>query len=282
MFWGLVSLFFAAAACYYYLENYKNERTADSFREQVQTLQDERDSLNSEKGKLQASVGETETELKTREDFLTDKETKLAAEEAHLDTLNQQLQNQTQQIQGQAGVLKKFNDAIHKLGPGIGSDVVERDGRPVLRIPNVTLFDPGDSALKPEGKAALTQIAQALNGQLDNFEFRVVSYTDSTAESDKKKTAADAAAAGWELTSERAVALARFFRDDTRLPFQNVLVLARGDSEPIDDSAKESRAHNRRVEISITPLPPPFHAASDTDVSDNSPPDSPSKKEKKP
>jgi len=261
IFWGLISVCFAAGACFYYWKNHENETSANLLRDQVLALQDERDTLNSQKDKLQASISETENQLKTREDLIQEKETELAAEETRLDGLGQQSENQSQESQAQATVIRKFNDLIRKLGKDAPADVVERGGRPVLRVPNAELFAPGDSTLKPEGKALLNQVAQALNGQLDNFELRVVSYTDTDAEN--PKPAADPSktpgAPSWELTAARASAIARFYRDQTSLPFLNVLVLGRGDSEPIVSNAQESHARNRRVEITVTPLPAAFH-----------------------
>jgi chemotaxis protein MotB len=268
IFWGLVSVCFAAAACFYYWKNHENETTADMMRDTVLQLKDENESLNSQKEHLQASQSEAESELKTREDLVQEKETELAAEETRLDGLGRQSEVESQQNQTQVTVVKKFNDVIRKLGKEGTPDVVERGGRPVLRVPNSDLFAPGDATLKPEGKALLNQIAQALNGQLDNFELRVVSYTDTDAEADsangqKTDSAADAQthhAASWDLTAARASAIARFYRNETTLPFLNVLVMGRGDSEPISSNAGEGHARNRRVEITITPLPVPFHS----------------------
>ena len=266
IFWGLVSVFFAAAACFYYWKNHENEINAAQLRDEVVNQRDQIDMLTSEKEKLQASKSEADAELKTRADFLQEKETKLAEEESRLDALGQQSLNQTQQSQGQAAVMKKFNDVIHKLGKDEASDVVERGGRSVLRVPNAVLFAPGDATLKPDGKTLLNQVAQALNGQLVNFELRVVSYTDTDAEVDKP--AADAKpdtapkphyATSWELTAARANAIALFCRDLTTLPFGNVLVIGRGDSEPIVPNSKDGHARNRRIEITVVPLPAPFH-----------------------
>jgi flagellar motor protein MotB len=280
IFWGLVSVCFAAAACFYYWKNHENEATANQMRGQVLQLREENETLNSQKEHLQASKSEAESQLKTREDLIQEKETQLAAEETRLEGVGQQSQNQSQQNQAQVTVVKTFNDMIRKLGKNNPTDVVERGGRPVLRVPNAELFAPGDATLKPEGKALLNQIAQALNGQLDNFELRVVNYTDSEAEAqpaDGQKTdssagssakpapAADSdskphSAASWDLTAARASTIARFYRDQATLPFLNVLVIGRGDSEPIVPNGKEGHARNRRVEITVTPLPVPFHS----------------------
>ncbi len=253
-------------------------------RDQVLQLREENETLNSQKEHLQASASEAENQLKTREDLVQEKETQLAAEETRLEGLGQQSQYQSEQNQAQVEVVKKFNDVIHKLSKGSPADVVERGGRPVWRVPNAELFAPGDAALKPDGKALLSQIAQALNGQLDNFELSLVSYTDSAAEADAaggQKTAASnaktAATTSWDLTAARASTLARFFRDQTTLPFLNVLVSGRGDSEPIVSNGRDDHARNRRVEITVAPLPVAFHAPEAAPSADPlaPPPDSP-------
>ncbi len=98
LFWGLVSVFFAAAAAFFFGKNLENQRSADKFRDEVLTLQDQRETLISQKDKLQSTgISETESQLKTREDFLQDKETKLAAEETRLDALGQQPPSATPQ-----------------------------------------------------------------------------------------------------------------------------------------------------------------------------------------
>jgi len=276
IFWGLVSVSFAAAACFYYFQNQKNETVANQMRDTVLQLKEENESLNSEKDHLQSSQAEAASQLKTREDLVQQKETQLADEELRIESMGQQAQNLTSQNVPQATAVKKFNDLIRKIGNGTAPDVVERGGRPVLRVPNATFFAPGDSTLKPEGKALLSQIATALNDQLANFELRVVAYTDSNAEADstgdQKKDAstpppAPAAApdakphtSSWDLTAARAAAIAHFYRDQTQVLFLNVLVIGRGDSEPIASNTGDNHARNRRVEITITPLPVTYHA----------------------
>jgi outer membrane protein OmpA-like peptidoglycan-associated protein len=274
IFWGLVSVFFAAAACYYFWKDHEHETTANVLRDQVLTLQEQRETLNSQKDKLQSNISETETDLKTREDFLQEKEEKLALEESQLDALGQQKDSQTAQGQAQAAVVKRFNDAVRKLVKDDETDVVVRGGRPVLRVPSSVFFAFGEAGLKPEGKALLSQLVQALNGQIDNFELRIETFTDSDGENPAVTEVSlnpklDASAVpktgedhlSWKLSGERAGALAEYIREQTPLPFQNVLVVPRADFQPIVPTGTESHARNRRVEITITPLPPFFHGA---------------------
>lgn len=301
IFWGLVSVFFATAFCYYFAKNQANEESTRSLRDQVMSLLSERDSLSSERDKIEAAASETDKQLKAREDFLQEKETKLAEEESQLESMGAQSQSRSQQNQAQAAVVKKFDDTVRKLvAKNQDADVVLRGGRPVLRLPSSIFFDLGSAQLKPDGKTVLTQIAQALNGQMDNFELRIETFTDS----DGEATKASAAAAdkvfvdttpgakkpatppppaspektpngtSWLLTGTRAAGIAHFLHDQGTLPFQNILVVARSDFQPIVADAPEGHARNRRVEITIAPapasfhpLPPEAHAASVSDSS---------------
>jgi flagellar motor protein MotB len=260
IFWGLVSAVFAALFCYYFLKDHENEAAADKYRNDVMTLQEQRDTLSAERDKLQASIDDA----KSHEDFLDQKEAALAAEEARLGVLAQQAQDPTGQLQAEAATVKKFGDAIRQLATDEDSDVVVRGGHPVLRISTTTFFAAGDATLKPEGKAALSQLTQALSGQEANFELRIETFTDAGAEaqtspvSQKKPGASGtnpADAVAWDLTAARAVAITRFFHDQNALPFANVLVIARGDTEPIVTKAKADHARNRRLEITLAPVP---------------------------
>jgi len=293
IFWGLVSVFFAAAACFYFWKSHENEITANKFRDEVYTLQDQRDTLTAEKDKLQASMSNSAGQLKSREDFLDEKEAKLAAQESRLDAIAQKPQAPS------ATTPKKFNDLLHRLSQDDGVDVVTRGSRQVLRIPNASFFAPGEATLKPDGQALLTQIAQSLGNQSDAFELRIESYADTDPEApaatppaktdskpgdkkDKDKSAKptpspDPAAkspyaTGWDLTAARAAAIAHYFHDQGTLPFQNVLVTARGDSQPIVTSGK-NRARNSRTEFSLVPVPGAAHATDTAHASSSTTPD---------
>jgi len=271
IFWGLVSVFFAAAACFYFWKNHENEIAADKFRGEVVALQDECDELNSEKARLQASVSDTNDQLKAREDLVQQKETELAEEENRIAALELKnppptstapKQNPTAAI---SAMYKKFGDAAHKLVKDDTSEVILHGDRPILRLANSVLFAPGDATLKPEAKPVLDQIVQTVQAQADHFELRVECFTDSDLEmpqpgaaAAKTDTTTPHFATSWDLTAARAAAIARYFLVQSALPFKNVLVVARGDSEPIATGAKDNHARNRRVEISVVPVVDPL------------------------
>jgi flagellar motor protein MotB len=292
IFWGLVSAFFASAFCYYYIKNRTNEEDARKYNEQVTILQGERDSLSSERDKMEAATSDADKQLRARADFLQEKETKLAEEQSEIESMGAP-GGQSQPGQSQAAGVKRFDETARKLVAGTpGADVVVRGGRPVLRLPSSIFFAAGDAQLLPGGKTILNQAAGALGGQGARFELRVETFSDSGSESAAKSEAktpartnyeftakkddADATGQGapeavpaanakppryanaWELTAARAAAIARYLRDQGTLPFQNVLVMARGDSQ---SGTGGSKAHDRRVEITLAPLPVPFHAS---------------------
>ena len=144
-----------------------------------------------------------------------------------------------------------------------------RGGRPVLRMPSSTFFESGDAQLKPDGKDVLTQVAQAASSGSSRFELRVETYTDSEGETPdasaapprspapaKSKPAMDA----WTLTADRAASIAHFLRDGAIMPFQNIVAVGRADFQPIEAGSTSGSGHarNRRVEITITPVPGSF------------------------
>ncbi len=263
IFWGLVSVFFAGAACYYFWKDHETETRAMELNDTVLSLQEQSETLSSQKQEMQANADSRQKQLDARDEFLQEKEAKLAQEESKLESLGAQTQNQSQQSQSQAAAVKKFDEAVRKISKGAdNADVVTRGGRPVLRLPAATLFATGDATLTHDGKALLGQIAQALDGQLDNFELRIDSFTDGDSEiATAGATAKPSFASGWDLTAARATAISRYFRDQTTLPFQNVIVVARGDFQPVVPNGKEGHARNRRVEITIAPVAPAYHGS---------------------
>jgi flagellar motor protein MotB len=265
IFWGLVSAFFASAFCYYYLKNRTNEETARYAIEQVSTLQDQKDALSSERDKVEAATSDTDKQLHAREDFLQEKETKLAEEESEIESMGAPGSGSSQS-QAQAIGVKHFDAAARKLVAATpGADVVVRGGRPVIRLPNRALFAPGDAQLLPGAKTILNQAAASIGDQSMRFELRVETFADSGSESAGNDATTGAAGAkppyanAWDLTAARAETIARYLHDQDSLPFQNLLVMARGDSQAGADGSNESREHDRRVEITLTPVPAPFH-----------------------
>ena len=172
-------------------------------------------------------------------------------------------------------------------------------GQVTARVPNAEAFRPRRRHAETGRQgAAEPDRSEALNGQLDNFELpRGESYTDTARRNSPVgqwtnngfilrfpstkpapvvySDAKSRSAASWDLTAARAAAIARFYRDQTSLPFLNVLVIGRGDSEPIVPNTGEDHARNCRVEITVTPLPVSFHSSDPDKTASGTATDSP-------
>jgi chemotaxis protein MotB len=133
-----------------------------------------------------------------------------------------------------------------------------RGGRMLIALPNDVLFDSGQTAVKPEGKAALGRVAQVL-GTVGDRSFLVAGHTDNV----PIRTALFPS--NWELSTRRAVEVVHILVAQGMSP--KVLAAAGyGEFDPVvTNDTTEHRAQNRRIEIVLQPnlsdLPPLDEAA---------------------
>lgn len=111
------------------------------------------------------------------------------------------------------------------------------------------LFDSGRGVLKNGAKYQLNQIAKVLNE--NDFMVNVVGHTDDTPARTLEYPT------NWELSAKRAVMVARYLIEVTKLDQDRVFVSAHASNEPVasNDTAHD-RALNRRVEIILVKKKP--------------------------
>lgn len=107
------------------------------------------------------------------------------------------------------------------------------------------LFDLGSAAIKPGAKYQLDQIAKALNE--NDYVINVVGHTDDI------PTHSDLYPTNWELSSQRAVVVARYLIETRGVDQQRIFISAHAFHQPFrpNDSAY-NRSLNRRVELILT------------------------------
>jgi chemotaxis protein MotB len=199
-----------------------------TLKQRLEKLGQNVDSLAKEKGQLTQAM----TDATTRLDELRKQK---AAAEARAQT---------------------FRNLIAKLRSMIDSGqlkVAIRGGRMLIALPNDILFDSGQTAVKPDGKAALAKVAQVL-ATVGDRDFLVAGHTDNV----PIRTALFPS--NWELSTRRAVEVVHILVAQGMNP--KVLAAAGyGEFDPAaaNDTA-EHRAQNRRIEIVLQPnlsdLPP--------------------------
>lgn len=187
----------------------------------LRALGEEVEGLESERGTLRSSLEETQRaleELRARE----------RQQEARLATFRQ--------------MLERFRSMIDS---GRLRVRIVRN-RMLIELSDNILFDSGDDELKPEGREALTQIAQVLSTIRDR-EFQVIGHTDNIPIRSRRF------ASNWELSAARAVNVARFLIAQG-MSADRLSAAGYADTQPVASNATpEGRAQNRRIEIVLMP-----------------------------
>jgi chemotaxis protein MotB len=125
-------------------------------------------------------------------------------------------------------------------------DVVIRDGRMVLRLPNDVLFDTGRTEVKKDGRSALEAVAGVLASMSDRH-FQIAGHTDDV------PIANDRFASNWELSMGRALRVMRLL-ESKGVSTKTLSAAAYADVDPIaPNDGAANRKRNRRIEITVLP-----------------------------
>ncbi len=145
--------------------------------------------------------------------------------------------------------LKLFEDFLAKFKKMIEAgklDITVRRGQIVLALGTDILFDMGKTEIKPEGKTALVEVADALKG-VSGRRFQVAGHTDTLPIKTKEYPS------NWELSTARAVAVVKLLVEKGVKP-EVVSAAGYAEFDPGQSNATDKgRARNRRIEIVIVP-----------------------------
>ncbi|MFA5904176.1 MAG: OmpA family protein [Desulfobacula sp.] len=119
---------------------------------------------------------------------------------------------------------------------------LRKDGTIKIVLAGDFLFDPGKVDLKISARYQLDQIARVLNE--NDFLINIVGHTDDS------PTRADLYPTNWELSSKRAIMVARYLTETSKVDEKRIFVSAYSSFQPVkrNDTAR-NRELNRRVEI---------------------------------
>ena len=231
------------------------------------------------KKELEASLAETRAELeKTKRELtaqkqaneeLTAKNQTLEEKVAELEVEVAQLDEQIKDLAAKAGVteqelaelraekakrekeLQVYRNLFASLKKMVDAGTIKvgfREGRLVVELDDAILFDSGRAVLKKEGQEALAELIGPLNAV--NREWIVAGHTDNV----PIKTAKFSS--NWELSSSRAIQVVGFMIENG-MPADKLGAAGYAQYDPIaDNSSKDGRAQNRRIEIIMMPTIP--------------------------
>ncbi|WP_234023347.1 OmpA/MotB family protein [Sorangium cellulosum] len=200
---------------------------------------DELAAMNEELSARLRSAGQSVGQLATERGSLS---AELADARARLDELRRQ------QAAAEARAAR-MRDLMGQLKQQIDTGKVHvglRAGQLVIEVPSDTLFDGARAELRPEGRAALDEIARVLRAMPDQ-KFQVAGHTDN----DVKRMKGSRFTSSWELSAARAAAVVKRLVERGMSP--RVLSAAGyGEFAPLgpNDTAA-GRARNRRIEIGL-------------------------------
>jgi len=169
----------------------------------------------------------------------------------HTATLKE-LPAQQQQLQVQHDELDQAKDILkQKLQKDILEKTVQIEKTEKglqLTFAADSLFDPGKSKLRFEAYALLDAVSRVLVDTLSASRISIEGHTDNEAVGPLGWKS------NWELSAARAMSIIHYFQDDKGIEGSRLSAVAFGEYRPVaDNSTREGRQSNRRIEIVIMP-----------------------------
>lgn len=190
---------------------------------------------------VRAKLGE---ELADRAEELASARSELEASQAEvlqLQRLRAKAEREKAQFEALTARFREMIDA-GKL------EVVRRDGRMMLKLPDAILFPSGKKNLKKGGREALIEVASVLREAASDREFLVAGHTDNVPVGRGSRFASN-----WELSTARATEVVKLLIEHN-VPAESLAAAGYGEYDPIEDnSSPEGRERNRRLEIILLP-----------------------------
>ena len=121
---------------------------------------------------------------------------------------------------------------------------IRDSGKVYVRLSSKLLFASGSTAIDPEGREALSDLAKAIEGE-DGFEIVVEGHTDDVA-----FNSATSPRNNWELSVLRATAVVEVLSSASSLQPELLTAAGRSEYHPRDPA---NRDRNRRIEVVLSP-----------------------------
>jgi len=190
---------------------------AANLRARVNDLEDMLDDLRQTSAELEAAVEEKEQELAAT----------VATQDELLSELDQEISDGQVQIQRLRGMLRV--DMVDEI-----------------------LFDSGEATLKPAGQEVLTRVGEVLK-KAEDRQVVVQGHTDNVQIVGRL---AERFPTNWELSAARAVNVARFLQEEVGMDPSRLGAAGFSEYRPrANNETEEGRQMNRRIEITIAPIP---------------------------
>ncbi len=231
--------------------NELNEELLDKLKRQKKEGSDEN-------RKLLEALRDTQTDLQRREDEVREIEQELQAKERRLNDLEDALKSREARVAELESIIAEKDAAVRALKDRIaaaltgfkdkGIAVEQRNGKIYVSLEAQLLFPSGSTVVNAEGKGALIDLAQVIKDEKD-ITILVEGHTDSD-----PFNGSGVIKDNWDLSVMRATAVVRIMTENGGMAPSMLTAAGRGEFVPVaDNSTKEGKAKNRRIEVVMTP-----------------------------
>lgn len=156
------------------------------------------------------------------------------------------LKKAQEQARKRAAQYRKLVESFRKMIDSGKLKVGVRNGRMVVQMSDKILFASGKAQLKKDGKAALDEIVAVLKS-IPNRNFQIAGHTDNIPIRTRRFKS------NWELSTARAVSVVKHMAANGMDP-KRLSAAGYAEQDPVgDNSTKEGRQQNRRIEITLMP-----------------------------
>lgn len=163
---------------------------------------------------------------------------------------NADLSSKASQYESELNQLENSRRALEDQLKGTGATVRIKNGAVSVLLPGAILFDPGQTALRPQSKTTLKKIAGIIKTETTGEIVRIEGHTDNDPISRQK----DKYKSNWELSAARATAVLHYMVEECGVSPTKVYIAGFGQYQPMaDNKSKTGKAQNRRVEFVIVP-----------------------------
>ncbi|HEY3198660.1 MAG TPA: OmpA family protein [Nitrospirales bacterium] len=203
-------------------------------------------------------VNSGELSFKEKADLLT---RRLESQQAELRVRDEQKASLDKQLDTAKATLnakdEEMRKALHDLERSLKDEIAQGNGSVKGDHNSVSvvleeriLYDSGSAAIKSQGLKVLKQIAQALRNSPGTY-VRVEGHTDNVP---IRATPPPRFGSNFELSFARAMGVVNSLRELDGVKAWRLSAMGLADSRPLQANINEdARAHNRRVEIIVTP-----------------------------
>jgi chemotaxis protein MotB len=207
-----------------------------------------------ENKKLVEELNRTQEALQKKEDMLKGLEKSLNEKQAAIDLANKELEEKQKRVTDMENLLAEQQAASEALKNKVqnallgfkdkGLTVTEKDGKVYVSMEAKLLFATGSTAVDPNGKKALIDLAKAIENEAD-MEIIVEGHTDTD-----KLAASSYPKDNWDLSVLRATEVIKIMVANSAVKPQMLSAAGRSEYHPVDTADK---AKNRRIEIILQP-----------------------------